>query len=431
MPNRTTNSPDVRSEMVSEFISTKPPWMVRRGISLFFLIVVALIACTWFIHYPETVTGFAKIQTSNPPTEVLSKVSGKLVKLLKKDGAAIQKGEVFGYMESIANHEEVVRLSTILKQLKSLTDNARLEELPNYWEGQETNFSSLGELQNAHQNFMQSLLTFKNYLSTGFYASKKQMLRKDLETVQKLYGTLLQQKGLQEQDLAIAQRNYNMNDTLHNENLINDFEMRSQKSILIGKKMSVPQMASSLIGNQSQQNAINKEMMELDNKIVEQKNIFVQALYTYSSMVMEWESKYLLIAPATGTLSFSTFFEENQLLVTNKPNCYITNESTQYWAELSIPVSSINKVKNKMEVSLKFAGYAYQQFGSVKGTIEQIKKMPMDSGYLAKVILPNGLVTNYKKVISFNNSLTANAEIIVEDKRLLETIFGGLLKGIR
>lgn len=89
-----------------------------------------------------------------------------------------------------------------------------------------------------------------------------------------------------------------------------------------------------------------------------------------------------------------------------------------------IPQTNFGKVKAGQDVLLKFPSYPSQEFGSVKGRIEYIKNIPSDSGYLAKVILPGGLITNYKKIIVFQEGLTSQAEIITEKKRLSERLFG-------
>ena len=84
-------------------------------------------------------------------------------------------------------------------------------------------------LSKKRQAFMQGYVSFKDYLSTGFYVAKKQMLGRDLSNTKKLLAILQQQKTLQQQDLAITTENYNVHDTLHNETLITDIEYRSQK----------------------------------------------------------------------------------------------------------------------------------------------------------------------------------------------------------
>ncbi len=72
---------------------------------------------------------------------------------------------------------------------------------------------------------------------------------------------------------------------------------------------------------------------------------------------------------------------------------------------------------------LKFQSYPFQEYGSLQGKIEFISHIPSDSGYLAKVGLTNGLVTNHKNPIQYRDGLLANAEIITKDMRLLERFY--------
>jgi len=79
---------------------------------------------------------------------------------------------------------------------------------------------------------------------------------------------------------------------------------------------------------------------------------------------------------------------------------------------------------------LKFAAYPDQEFGSVIGSIEFISHIPTDSGYMAKIALPKGLITNYNKSIQYRDGLTAQADIITENLRLLERFYYNTLKHI-
>jgi HlyD family secretion protein len=426
----------VSGSEVQEIISSKPPGWVRWGTVFLLLVLIMVAFLSWFIQYPDIVQARGKINSINPPKQVITKNGGRLIKLFTADNQDVQKDNIIGYIESTASHDEVLRLSAILDTLQFFSNNNQLEEIPRFWNatpsvsaqaGNQT-FAHLGELQQAHQTFMQGFITFKNYLSSGFYVSKKQMLNRDLANTRKLLQTLQQQKILQQQDLAITQQNYNVHDTLHNETLINDIEYRNQQSQLINKKMNIPQMAASIIGNQGQQNALQKEMMELDNQIVQQKAAFIQALNAYYSTIEEWKQNYLIKAPINGKLVYAGFLQENQLLKAGQTIGFITNESNQYFVEMLIPQNNFGKVKTGQEVLLKFPSYPSQEFGSVKGVIEYIKTIPSDSGYMAKVKLPAGLITNYKKQILFTEGLVAQAEIITEKRRLSDRFFGNIRK---
>lgn len=424
MPQQNTDL--LRSDSLREFISYRPGVLIRWGIPVFFLILAGLAIGSYFIQYPDIVTAKAKVNSVNPPKLIVTKTGGRLVKLFKGDNWHVKQGGIIGYMESTANHKEVLRLSVILDTLQLFTAYNRLEEIPGFWKTTNKTFSHLGELQQAHQSFMQAYITFKDYLNTGFYTTKKQMLTRDLINTKKLFETLLQQKKLQIQDLAITQKNFDVHDTLHNEALVNNFEFRKQQSQLINKKMSVPQMNAAIINNQNQQNALQKEMLEMDNQVMQQRALFVQALNAYKNTIEEWKQKYLLTAPVNGKFENAGFLTENQQLQAGQVLGYVTNESNKYFVEMLVPQTNSGKVKPGQEVLLKFPAYPSQEFGSVKGRIESIKNIPTDSGFLAKVILPNGLVTNYNKPLLFSEGMVAISEIITEKKRLSDRFLNGI-----
>lgn len=171
--------------------------------------------------------------------------------------------------------------------------------------------------------------------------------------------------------------------------------------------------------------------MELDNQIAQQKAVFVQVLNAYRSTVEEWKQKYLLIAPVSGKLIFTGFLAMNQQIQLNQIIAYITNETNQYYIEMLVSQTNFGKVKPGQEVLLKFSSYPAQEFGHVKGKIGYIKNVPSDSGYLAKVLLPEGLLTNYRKTILFAEGLRAQAEIITEKRRLSDRFMSGFTNLIK
>jgi HlyD family secretion protein len=141
--------------------------------------------------------------------------------------------------------------------------------------------------------------------------------------------------------------------------------------------------------------------------------------------------KYLLIAPLDGKIAFATFLQENQQLQTNQVLCYINPENTSYYAEVFIPQPNFGKIKTGLIVLLKFPSYPFQESGSLNRVIDFISNISTDSGYLAKVILTQGLYTNYKKSIQVREGLNAHAEIITKDMRLLQRFYYTIFKQVK
>lgn len=418
-----------RGLAVQELISNKPGLLIRWGVTVFLFILIAIIAATWFIQYPDVVKANARLTSLNAPKPVISRSGGQLVKLFVKEGTIVKKDEVIGYMESTADPESIIHLSSTLASLQAgMMENRKIPalELIN-----KSGNNVLGELQQPYQTFALSLVSFRSYLSTGFYVGKKVMLLKDLSTLQHLNTNLLLQKNLQQEDLNLAQQTFSANEQLKTDSVISAFDYRNESSKLIGKKVSLPQITSSIISNEGQQNEKRKEIMELENQIAQQRNIFVQVLNTFISQVDDWKKKYLLVSPVQGRIAFPGFIQEHQQISPNQIICFADPGNAQYYAEVYVPQFNLGKMRIGQEVLLKFPSYPYEEYGSLKGNIEFISAIPSDSGYLTKVSLKPDLTTVYKKQIQYREGLVAQGEIITKNMRLLERFYYTIIKELR
>ena len=424
---------NLRSSEVQEFISNKPGFTIRWGISIFFLVLVLLCIVCWFIQYPDIVNAKAILNSVNAPKEIVTKSDGKLIKILAKDNDTVSKGQIVGYMESTASAESIAKISLQLDSINELIYHNRTDEIIHYFPDASSpnNIFSLGELQGAYQSFIGTFITFRDFLNSGFYLRKKTMLLTDMSNTKKLHSIFETQKVLLIQDLSLSQQTLNANDTLAAERVISRLDYRNEKSKLLSKKMTLPQINATIVTNESQQNEKKKEIADLENQIIVQKNTFIQALHTLQSQIESWEFKYLLKAPVSGKLSFTGFFQENQEMKAGQKLFYVLPSNSKYFVEMMIPQYNFGKVKEGQKVLLKFQAYPNQEYGSVEGTIEHINTLPSDSGYLAKVILPNGLITNYKKPLQYKNGLFAQAEIITQNMRLLERFYNNLYQQLK
>jgi HlyD family secretion protein len=410
----------LRSEVVQEIISRKPSFAERWAMLLFLLILLLIFAGTWFIKYPDIVSVKATLISVNAPKEIKTKLDGRLIKLNVKEAQQVKAFEVIGLMESRANHYEVIALSKCIDSVQQLLTNNKPEVAAYMCSKQ---YLHLGEIQQAFQTFMQAHQLFEQYLSSGFYVQKKTMLQKDMSYLRKLDSILLQQETMQKEDLQLSEETFSANEKLKKEKVISAFDYRNEKSKLIGKQLSLPQISSSIINNESEQHSKQKEIAELENQIAQQKNIFNEALNTLKAQLDDWKAKYLLITPIAGKVSFASFLQENQQLQNNQSICFINPPNSEFYAAINIPQNNFGKIKQGQKVLLKFPSYPYEEFGSVEGRLDFISHIPTDSGYLAKIVLPEGLITNYKKPLQFSNGLKADGDIITQNMRLIQRFF--------
>ncbi|TAF96106.1 MAG: HlyD family efflux transporter periplasmic adaptor subunit [Bacteroidetes bacterium] len=418
------------SSEVTEILSQQPSLIVRWGITVFFLILLGMFVFCWFLQYPELVSTQAKLFSVNAPKEIITHTDGRLMKIAIKENDAVHKGQILAYMESLANPTAVQKLSSKIDSIKFYMDANQTDEIiqffPNYQ--QQAWLNQLGEVQTSFQTFIQAFITFKDFLYNGFYLRKRKMLQTDLQNIQKLHAVLLLQKELLQKDLSLSTETFQGNALLAKEKVISAMDYRTEESKLIGKKLSLPQINASILTNEGQQNEKRKEIAELENQILVQKNTFIQALQTIKTELQVWEYKYILKASVGGTVSFSGFFQENQEIKLGQTLFYIKPINTAYFLEMLVPQYNFGRVKVGQTMLLKFAAYPHEQYGTVTGKIASISSIPTDTGYLAKVVLPNGLVTNYKQVLHYHHGLHAQADIVTDNRRLLERFYSNMRK---
>ncbi len=420
---------NIRSEEVTEIVSTDPGYLVRNGITLLVIALVCIVAISSYIKYPEIINTSAKLTALNAPKEIKTKINARLINLTAIENVFVKHGTVLGYLESTANAAYIINLSTIIDSTAFKIQHGEILTAINNLDSfiaKDKNDKINGELQPAYQTFLQLYNTYMQYLKDGFYLQKLSMLQQDITYLQRLKGNLLQQKKMTEEDIKLMKENFAGQEKLNEQKVIAPADYRNEKSKMISKEMMLPQINTNIINNDDAQHNKLKEIKELENQIAQEQNIFIQGLETFKATIDDWKTKYLLIAPIDGNVNFAGFIQVNQQLQANQTICYINPSNSDYYFEILIPQYNMGKISTGQKVHLKFSSYPYQQYGYVEGVLDFISNIPTDSGYLAKVRLTKGLITNYKKQLQYKNGLLAQAEIITKDIHLLERFYYSL-----
>lgn len=417
---------ELRSEEVQELLARPPRWLLRWGITVVFLILLAVFAGAWVIHYPDLVRASFKLTAANAPKAVLARADGKIVRLFVREEQLVLTGATLAYLESTARHDEVLQLARELKAAWAVSRRGNLEGM------RQINLSAyhrLGELQSAYQTFEQQHIQLRAYLAGGFYSKKRKLLQQELVDLQTLAQQQRQQRVLQARDAMLAQEDYEVQQRLAAQKVIAKLEFKREESKNIARQLAYQQTASALVNNATAQRAKQKEILELDKQVAEERDQFLQALNTLQSATDSWQARYVLSAPVSGRIFFPGVIQENQAVATSQELFYVAPPSMDYIGELRVPQQNAGKVQVGQDVLVKFAGFPYQEYGAVRGQITAIANISLkDSVFLARVALPAGLKTTYGKSLAYKTGMTASADIITADNRLLEKLFYQLRK---
>jgi len=431
MPEIYIEQPDEirHSDEMQDIITIPPSWILRWGITLFMGVLILIITLSAFIKYPDVVDTTLKIESPNSPKPIVSKVPGKLVKLLVKENQEVDVGQPLAYIESTANHDAVLKLISKLKYLQ----NAVLLNKP---DGEvlldKTDNTQLGELQGSFQSFSQEYLSYRSSVENGFYIKKKVYLQKDLVDLTKQEAQLKAQKLIQEKDLGLAEEEYRMHQKLAKERVETSAELRQEESKYLAKKAPLIQTDASLVTASTNYSAKEKEILELDNQISEEKFKFMQALNSLISQADDWKNKYVLSAGQSGRLSFAGIVQENQVLAPNQEVFYVNPGNEDFFGEMTIPQNSMGKVKKGQQVLIKLKSYPFEEYGMLKGQISYIADVPYkDSVFVSKVDFKIQKTSDMKRPIHLKQGMAADAEIITQDATFLERIGRNIIRIVK
>lgn len=408
----------IYSQEVREIISSKPVWIVRNGIAMFFVIIGLLFMLTFFIRYPDIVKAPVKIVGDNLPKQIISKSEGRIIYLNAKENRKVNAGDILAVLQSNADYKQILLF-------KKWLDQTELALKRNNWNAVNplNSLNQLGELQKNFQDIVQQIYQLSWAKSKGYFDQKRNAIAQDIQLINQSKENANNQKQLILQDLAMQQGLLTINEKLANEKVIAPLDLIKDKSTVIAKKQQLIQVDAGNINQSANIVAKQKELLEIEKLKADIQQTFIAAIFNAKSALAEWTNRYTLIASETGTLQFASYFQENSWIKMGQELFYIIPKQPSYFAELIASQQNFGKLKQGQKVNIALNSYQRNEFGVLQGTIMNIPQVPYkDTSFLIKVKLTNGLQTNYHKTIHFSNSLTGTADVITAEASLADCL---------
>lgn len=415
------------SDEVQEIIAAVPSWILRWGIVLVFCILAGIVGLSALIKYPDVVKMSLKVVAGEAPKVVVAKQNGRIIALLVKEDQQVQEGQALVYLESTANHKDVIALESALLELRTrlgVGEGAMLK-LPE-------NGLALGELQADYQNFYQRYLQYRATQQSGYYQRKRQFLEKDLKEVMAQRRQIEKEKEVQEQSFKNTEATYEAYKKLYAQKVISLNEYREQENKYLGGKSPLQQNESALLNNGVAYMGKEKELFDLEHTVSEEKASFLQSLNSLVVATEAWLLRYVPKAPVAGKLSYGGTLQVNQNVVAGQDLFVVNSGSSNFYGEINIPQQNMGKVSQGQQALVKLHSYPYEQFGMIRGKIGFIADAAYrDSIFTAKVKFEQFENKDPRFKITLKNGMLASAEIITEDNTLLQRFARSLTAMLR
>jgi len=423
-----------RTEEVASIIERMPTKFGATISGVVIGLVLLLLLFGWLIKYPSILSGQIVINTQQAPVKLIASTSGNIILLKNKSGVKVNEGTYLAFVKNEANLNDVQLLDKLLYKTNIHQINYK-EHRHLFPEN-----LSLGEINNRYFNFLNSLYQYLDYSVQQPYEFQKQINQKLLELQQSKFSQLKNDFKNQEIKYKISQSLFKKDSILFEK------EVTSKADI----ERSIIAKANSILDY----NAIDKEINNTDyqiketqnktqviaiEKAVKERELVVNLFNSYYDLidaVKKWERTYVFVSPINGKVDFLNFIKSNDYIQSGQELFKIVPDNAQLIGQVNLPENGAGKVKVGQGVIIKLNNYPYNEYGSIKGKVKRISLVTNQqtlsdtqnkiNSYLVEVSLPFGLKTNYGVELNFHAEAKGTAEVITEDRRLIERFFDNL-----
>jgi len=412
---------ELRSEEFQEVLGAVPPWILRWGITVLSIVILILLIGSAIIKYPDVIPAKILLTGSTPPADIIAHATGKIKLLYVKNNQDVKIDNYLAVIDNPAQTDDIIHLKNYLMQF-DLDDNRFQLPDPHL---------QLGSLQQLFTSFYTTLFEYIEYKRLLYYPQKKTITLERISQYEKQYNTLLNQQQIADEQFEIAQKQYLRDSLLNSKGVSSDLEMETTKSTFLQNKFSRENMLTNLNNIQIQIGQLKESILDTEQQEVEKMNSLKTQLGSLVSQlktgIREWEITYVLRSPINGRITFSKYWIENQNVSTGDEVFSVVPDSTfRVIGKALLPIARSGKVKIGQKVNIHIENFPENEYGILRGTVQNISLTPSLAGettyYSLEVGLNNRLISSYNKEIPYLPNMQGQADIITEDLSLLERL---------
>ncbi|HBL73654.1 MAG: hypothetical protein A2W90_18520 [Bacteroidetes bacterium GWF2_42_66] len=414
---------ELRSDEVKEILGTPPRWIIRRGITIIFIVVIALLAGSYFYKYPDIIKARVVVLSENPPVHIVANTNGKIDHLFVIDNEKVDKDSILGIIENPSDFRHIYILMTVLDSINPWFDSPeRFAELSFDRE------YNLGEYQSYFSSFVSQWREYCTFLGFNMYDQRKESYVKQRNDYWRYLDRLKKRLDVLIEEMEMSETQLQRDSSLHTKKVLSDVDLESSRSAFLKQRYNYESALVELSSTQIQVNKINQQIQELD---IEKKEAGRRLLATLKeryenlyNQLLAWEKAFVLKTPIGGQVTFTNIWSTNQYVTAGSVVFSVVPENRDMIIGKAVmPVTGAGKVKVGQKVNIKFDNYPYMEYGMIQGQVKSVSLVPSDESYIAEISIPQDLKTNYNISLNFSQELQGTAEIITDELRLLQRIF--------
>jgi multidrug resistance efflux pump len=420
---------ELRSEDVLDVMGEIPSFIIRWGITIISLIVIALIVGSFVFKYPDIVSGPVTLSTEVPPANVLARASGKMDEIFVINNQKVKMGEPLGVIQNPARTEDVRLLMNGMKAWEKQGNNPLFA--PALFAKSSL---QLGSIQAAYSNFLTALNDYIQYTELRYHPQKIRIRKQQVTDQQNTLLEMKRQWNLLRQQSQSTYSIYQRDSVLHGRKLLSDESLDESRNKWLQNRQSLSALMSDINEAEFDIHSTEGDLLDLQRDYKESSSNYKLQLQTTTEQlqteIKTWERLFLLISPIDGVAHQMGYWSENQNVEIGE--CVFSvlpDHATGPYAKALLPVQGLGKVHVGQRVNVRLNNFPDQEFGFLIGVVNHVSPTPdADGQYVAEIRFPNGMVTNYNYRLPITSQMAGTAEIITDNVRFIQRIFNPMKK---
>lgn len=412
---------ELRSEEVQEVMSQIPSWILRRGISMLFIIVLLLLIGSWFFKYPDVIRAEITVTSLEPPANIITRSTGKIDTIYVTNNQRVVSNSPLAAIQNPANSNDMLLLVQIMREWDTFGYSER--NVQKILTGKSM---ALGTIQSVFASFLTSLNDYQNYKTLNYYPQKIASQRQQLVVQREYYSRIIKQEPVISEQFRTSKNIFDRDSVLLAKNVISGNEYDISKNSFLQNKQAYLSFNASLKQSELQLMQGEENLLDLQQQATELERKFQLSLQNaaeaLNAQIKAWERDYLLVSPIDGIVTQMGIWSSNQNVNTGEiVFTVIPSQQDTPKGKAMLPVQGAGKVKIGQRVNVRINNFPDQEFGYLIGKVESISSTPTAEGfYVVEIGFPNGMHTNYGEKLPITQQMLGSADIITEDLRLLE-----------
>lgn len=421
-----------RTEEVQHIIDRMPSrfgfWITAIVLFLFVLFFVF----GWIVRYPDIVSGQIIINANAAPVKLVANTYGKLKLGNVKSMGNVKEGEILAYIENATSPDNVAEIELLIKKYNPNSDMIieLLKRLPRN--------ASLGELNVKYYAFLNALQEFVNHQKDRIYDQQDRSLKLILNEQTKAVASAEDRLEMAMNTLSYLRKFYIRDSTLFKSKVISESELDKAQMNLISSKDASQNALNNLVNARQQVQQTESKLQELGiTEPEKEKELRIALISTYNDLadnIKNWEQKYVFRSPYDGKVQFLKFYTENQFVQSGEQVFTVIPKQEFPLGQVTLPTKGSGKIKSGQEVIVKLDGYPYIEYGYISGRVNtisltsnvtKIEDADIET-YMVLIDFPKELKTNYDMKLDLKAEAKGSAEIITNDRRLIQRLFDNL-----